>query len=178
MFRNTVSLLVLAVVGMTFMVGSLAEAKGGVLVVLVVTGAFFAAGLVGHYFALKNNPVRVGSANYLPIMVTAVIAMVVTWGLSVELGLNVCVASGLVGIFAALILPGKLAAVAYAASFAGMSSSAVITGLPMVICAGLLVGGLFILATPVYEGYGGKLGTIAAGAVLVTVLIFGTLGVG
>ena len=39
--------------------------------------------------------------------------------------------------------------------------------------AGALVGVIFMLALPVYQGFGGKLGTIASCAVLLTMLVFG-----
>ncbi|WP_350343327.1 hypothetical protein PRVXT_002622 [Proteinivorax tanatarense] len=88
------------------------------------------------------------------------------------LGLNAMVGSGIVGLLAALFLPKDLAVVAYTAAFAGMSSAAVLTNYGMVILAGLLVGLIFILVQPIYNGFGGKLGTIAALAVLITMGIF------
>ncbi len=176
MYRKLISLLLLAAVGIVLLAGDLAEARGWAFFALVGITAFFGIGLAAHFFALKKNPGGEEFGNCLPIMVVAVAGVAATWCLSVKLGLNTAVASGLVGLLAALVLPGKLAAVAYTASFAGMSSLAVLTGLPMVICAGVLVGGFYILALPVYEGIGGKLGTMAAGAVLATVLIFSLLG--
>ena len=57
-----------------------------------------------------------------------------------------------------------------------MYSQEVLTGLPMVLCAGILSGGIYFLVLPVYEGVGGKLGTIAAGSVLAATLIFRFFG--
>jgi hypothetical protein len=176
MYRNSLSLLLLAGVGIALLGGSLMEARGWTLYALAAIAIFFSLGLAAHFVNLRKNPRGAGAGKCIPIMATAVISVAATWGLSAKLGLNTAVASGLVGIVAALVLPGKLAVVAYTASFAGMSSLAVLTGLPMVICAGVLVGGIFILVYPVYDGIGGKLGTIAAGAVLTTLLVFRLLG--
>lgn len=176
MHRNSLSLLLLAGVGIALLAGSLIEARGWTLVALAVIAAFFCLGLAAHFFALRKNPCREEAYKCIPILAVTVVSTVASWCLSAKLGLNTAVASGLIGILAALVLPGKLAAAAYAASVAGMSSLAVLTGLPMVISTGVLVGVFFILALPVYEGIGGKLGTIAAGAVLATVLIFRLLG--
>ena len=46
----------------------------------------------------------------------------------------------------------------------------------MVFCTGVLVGVIFYLVQPVYEGFGCKLWTIAAAAVLATAFIFRILG--
>lgn len=114
----------------------------------------------------------------LQLLSVAVVSAVVTWWLNTRLGLGPAVASGLVGVLAALILPNELAVAAYTASFAGMSSLAVLSGLPMAFTAGVIVGVIFILALPVYQGFGGKLGTIAACAVLATVFLFGLINRG
>lgn len=114
----------------------------------------------------------------IQILAVTILCAVATWVLNTQLGLGPAVASGIVGVLAALILPGELAVAAYTSSFAGMSSLSVLSGLPMAVCAGTLVGVIFILALPVYQGFGGKLGTIAACAVLVTVFTFNILGRG
>jgi len=106
------------------------------------------------------------------ILLVSLSGAIVTWWLNTQLGLGPAVASGIIGVVAALILPGELAVAAYTASFAGMSSVTVLTGLPMAAIAGIIVGGIFIIALPVYQGFGGKLGTIAASAVLATVFLY------
>jgi hypothetical protein len=106
------------------------------------------------------------------IMTLSVIGVVLTWWINTQLGLGPAVASGIIGLLAALILPTDLAVATYTASFVGMSSATVVTGLSMALTAGILVGVIFCIALPVYQGFGGKLGTIAAVAVLATVFIF------
>ncbi|MGI6365464.1 MAG: hypothetical protein ACOX2G_06945 [Bacillota bacterium] len=176
MQRTILSFLFLAGVGLALLAGSLVTAGGWVFYPLGAIGLFFCLALVLHILDLKKKPGAVKGDKLLPILATGVIGAAATWALRMALGLDACVASGLVGIVAALVLPGNLAAVAYAASFAGMSSQAVLTGLPMVLCAGILAGGIYFLVLPVYEGVGGKLGTIAAGSVLAATLIFRFFG--
>lgn len=177
MYQNFLSLILLAGVGAALLAGCLAEASGLNLFLLIGITIFYCLGFGSHFYFMRNSPKGAESPRYIDVMAVSVIAAVLTWCLRAKLGVNTAVASGLVGLIAVLFLPSQLAAAAYAASVAAMSSMAVLTGLPMFICAGFIVGGFFILALPVFEGIGGKLGTIAAGAVFATVLIFSLLGV-
>lgn len=106
------------------------------------------------------------------IVLTALMGTILTYYLNVTLNIGPVVASGLVGIIASIFLPADLSIIAYTAAFAGMSSALVLVSYPMVIVTGLLVGGIFILTQPIYQGFGGKLGTIAACAVIITVKLF------
>lgn len=107
------------------------------------------------------------------IVLTTTLSTLATYYLSVTLGLGPIVASGLVGILVSLFLKTELSIVAYTAAFAGMSSGQVLQNYPMVLLTGFLVGIIFILTQPVYQGFGGKLGTIAACSVIITVKAFG-----
>lgn len=109
---------------------------------------------------------------YALIVLTTATAALATWYLNHELSLGAFVASGLVGVLAALLLPNELAVAAYTASFAGMSALPMLASAPMALLAGVLVGLIFLLALPVYLGFGGKLGTIAACAVVFTAALF------
>jgi len=173
--RTVISLIILAAVGLGLLAGSLAGTGGWKLYVLAAIGLIFLCALVFHFLDLRKNPGR-AEGKLLPILAAGVAGIAATWASRTILGLDACVASGLVGLLAALFLPGNLAATAYAASFAGMSSSTILADLPMVFCTGVLVGVIFYLVQPVYEGFGGKLGTIAAAAVLATAFIFRILG--
>ncbi len=109
----------------------------------------------------------------LQIIFTAIIGTFITYYLSIELSLGAVVASAIVGLTASIFLPTDLAIVTYTSAFAGMSSSAVLQNYPMVILAGALVGVIFIITQPIYQGFGGKLGTIAACSVIITSKLFG-----
>lgn len=146
-----------------------AQAILGAVIVLYCLGVY--QHVSGH-FVQKNVENRMWNANNLKTLVIALLSTVITYSLNVDFGLGAVVASGLIGLAASLILPKDQAVVAYTGSFAGMSSSLVLTGYPMVTVAGLLVGFAYVLTRPFYQGYGGKLGTIAAASVMITGLIF------
>jgi hypothetical protein len=83
-------------------------------------------------------------------------------------------ASGVVGLGAAYVLRrSDLSTAAYAGAFVGMSSPAVLSSLPVVAIAGLVTGVLYETLDGIFDGVGGRLGTMAAIAVLVTLLAAG-----
>ena len=108
----------------------------------------------------------------LKVLICALIGTVATYFLNATLDFNPMMSSGIVGLLGVLFLSEELSVVLYTASFAGMSSSADLTNYSMVILAGLLVGIIFLLVQSVFNGSGGKLGTIAAFSVLLTLEIF------
>jgi uncharacterized membrane protein HdeD (DUF308 family) len=107
------------------------------------------------------------------IILTSVIASVVTYLVNVKLGKGGVIASGLVGLVGGLVLPvafpavgATLATVCICASFAGMSSKARIANEALMAVAGVLVGLVFMYSSPYLGGAGGKLGTTAFGSVI------------
>ncbi len=84
---------------------------------------------------------------------------VVTYAISIDLGLGAVVASALVGIFGAAFLKPYSVPI-YCGSFVGMASAGLLdwTGLML---AGVVAGFIFVFAKHVFNGFGGKLGTIA-----------------
>ncbi len=100
-----------------------------------------------------------------------------TFALSVDLGLGPVVAAALVGITATLILP-RLDVPIYCGAFAGMACNSLLHGYGHMLLASALAGTVFLLAKPVFNGFGGKLGTIAyigcLGAGLCTSRAFGS----
>ncbi len=91
----------------------------------------------------------------------------VTYLLSVDLELGAVTASGLIGLLGALIFP-KQAVPIYCGSFVGMSSVALLATYPEMLVAGMAAGLIYNLAASVLNGFGGKLGTIAFAAAVVT----------
>lgn len=97
-----------------------------------------------------------------------------TYLINVTLKHGPVIASALVGMIAGLVLPalfgpeeGKtLALMVFASSFAGMSSAERIRSPLYIIVAGGLAALLFIYTQPIAGGAGGKMGTIAFGAVI------------
>ena len=108
------------------------------------------------------------------LVVAAALAAVVTFLISVRLGHGPVVASAVVGLAAGILCPplfaagDAVAAVAFCASFAGMATAERIPGPGAMLLAGGTAGVAFVGAAPYFVGFGGKLGTIAFAACLVT----------
>jgi hypothetical protein len=104
----------------------------------------------------------------------AAVAAVVTFLVSVRLDHGPVVGSAVVGLVAGIVCPplfaagDAVAAVAFCASFAGMATPERIPGPAAMLLAGGVSGVIFVGATPHFVGFGGKLGTIAFAACLVT----------
>ncbi|MWV65991.1 hypothetical protein GRS48_14355 [Halorubrum sp. JWXQ-INN 858] len=114
-----------------------------------------------------------GREAVLLVVVTAVVAAVVTFSLHVRVGGSAVFASGLVGVVAGAGFPLALgsagtlpAAAAFGASFAGMSDTGRLPDERWVALAGALVGVVVVYTSPFLAGSGGKLGTIAFGSSL------------
>ncbi len=106
----------------------------------------------------------------LPVFVAVLLGAVVTFWMSVDLGLGAVVASSLVGIAVALWRK-ELGAPAFCGSFAGMASAEVF-GHPEMLLAGAICAAFFIASKHVFNGFGGELGTIAwAGTVVAAVIL-------
>lgn len=93
---------------------------------------------------------------------------ILTYTIAVYGGVNVVLASGLIGALSALLLKPYAVAI-FCGSFIGMSSPDLL-GLPFILVAAMAAGLIFVLAKDAYNGVGGKLGTIALTGVFVTCL--------
>ncbi|SET07050.1 hypothetical protein SAMN05660297_01299 [Natronincola peptidivorans] len=103
-------------------------------------------------------------------------AVVITWYINHEMGYGALVANGLVGVLAAIFLPGPLAGAAYAASFVGMSGLAVIPSMGVAALGGVVVGIVLVFTGEIYAGVGGKGGTTAALSVQITRFLANLIG--
>ncbi|ELZ01435.1 hypothetical protein C482_06664 [Natrialba chahannaoensis JCM 10990] len=138
---------------------------GGKLGTIALFGCVAAVALTGLEYGSPSAPAWDHLQFVVPVAVAGAVATVV---LSVQLELGPVVCSGLVGVAAGvgfpLVLPGELgatlAAVAFCASFVGMSSAERLT-VGHVGAAGALCGFVYLAVTPALTGAGGKLGTIA-----------------
>lgn len=108
------------------------------------------------------------------LVVAAALAAVATFLVSVRLDHGPVVGSAVVGLAAGVVCPplfaagDAVAAVAFCASFAGMATPERIPGPGAMLLAGGTAGVAFVGAAPHFVGFGGKLGTIAFTACLVT----------
>ncbi len=109
-------------------------------------------------------------------VVAATVGAVAAFLLSVRLSHGAVVGSATVGLVAGLLAPpalgpklgGVVAAAAFAGSFVGMVSETRLPSVPLVGIAGVLSGFVFVGIAPYFGGSGGKLGTVAFTACLLT----------
>ena len=145
---------------------------GGKLGTTALFGCLVAVPLAGLEYAPATAPPWGETGLIVPVAVAGAVATVVV---SVDLEAGPVVASGLVGLAAGVGFPlvapelgGTLAAVAFCASFVGMSSPDRLETRGVAV-AGAICGLVFLAVTPALEGAGGKLGTIAFIACVATV---------
>ncbi len=85
------------------------------------------------------------------------------------LGMGSVVAAGLVGTIAAIMIP-KFGVPLYCGAFVGMASCVLFTSYLYLAIASIVAGIVFVLTKNVFNGFGGKLGTIAlTGCILASV---------
>lgn len=92
-----------------------------------------------------------------------------------KVGLSPVVASCIVGLLGALVgywmNSEDLSMVIFAGSFVGMTAIS-LASFPIMILAGLACGVIYLLAEPIFVGYGGKLGAMAFVSVLLVLFLF------
>ncbi len=110
---------------------------------------------------------------YLYIFLCSFLGVTITWYINHKMGYGAIIANGLVGVMAATFLPNDLAGITYTSSFVGMSSLAVIPSMAAAILGSLIVGIVLLVTAEIYAGIGGKGGTTAALATIITKTILG-----
>ena len=132
-------------------------------------GIVLTVGLIGLLFTLFNESKGLAALkadalfsnkNILSFVALILGALVTHW-INVDLKLGAVVASAVVGLLAAVVFP-DYAVPAYTGSFVGMAGTKLLPGYLPLVLAGAVAGIVYILASTVYGGFGGKLGTIAA----------------
>jgi hypothetical protein len=140
--------------------------------------ALVAIGLLYQYFDEIKSIMKIDRSTVswgvpdLAIFAAVVIGAVATFVISVELKQGAVVASALIGIIAALVAP-KYAVPAYCGSFVGMVSASLASNYGFLMLAAVVAGGVFLMAKLVFNGFGGKLGTIAFSGCLAMIYLTG-----
>jgi hypothetical protein len=104
---------------------------------------------------------------------------IAAYALNLHVGLGPVIAAGLTGTIASYIplilkknknifLLKEIPAAVYCGSFVGMTAPNVAPGLSFIIFAGFIAGVLLIISKNIFNGFGGKLGTVAFGGVALT----------
>ena len=95
-----------------------------------------------------------------------------TYIINIDVGLGAVTASGLVGVISALVAPAYGVPL-YCGSFVGMTSAQFLLDHVELGIAGLIAGAIYVITTGVYDGFGGKLGTIAFAGCITTGMCLG-----
>ena len=140
--------------------------------IAIIFGCFFAISLLDHFRQLikKEDKFRINKRSS-HILICAFVGSSLTWFINHEMGYGPVIANGLVGVMAAIFLPNSLAGITYTSSFIGMSSLAVIPTMMGAALASLIVGLILLITMEIYAGIGGKGGTTAALATIITKII-------
>ncbi|MDR5671642.1 hypothetical protein RH858_00535 [Halalkaliarchaeum sp. AArc-GB] len=141
---------------------------GGALLFVATVGILTAARYEWTVLGTVADQIPVGLARAERSVLAILGGTVVTLGLAVEPGLSPIVAAAVVGVVAAVLLPGYAVPV-YCGAFVGMTSPALFSTYWHALVAGAVASAVFLAAQPVYHGIGGKLGTTAFVGVLATV---------
>lgn len=139
---------------------------GGKLGTIAMFGCATTMLLVPGVEYASGTPLPWGEAGV--VVPVAILAAVATFVLSVRFGLGAVLGSATVGVAAGVGFPGlfpslgaPLAAVAFCASFVGMSTTDRFANAIHVAAAGAVCGVAFVAVAPAFAGAGGKLGTTA-----------------
>ncbi|MFU8827482.1 MAG: hypothetical protein ACNA70_08325 [Brevefilum sp.] len=143
----------------------------GILASLIAIGTFIEIFLEGKSLLQEAIAPIEGSRKFFEFL-AVVVGGGVTFYLSRDIGLGAVVASGLIGVLAAMIVP-KYGAPAYCGSFVGMSSSALFFSHTEVALASIIAGIVYVISRDIFPGFGGKLGTIAFTGATLAAFIFG-----
>lgn len=117
-----------------------------------------------------ENPPLTGSD--LKLFISVIGGALASYYLNIVLGLGGVLGAGLVAVLAALILP-SLSVPITCGSFCGMTSPKVLPGMAYLLLAAAIAGVIFVLAKEVMNGFGGKLGAIAASGCTLAALLTG-----
>ncbi len=145
------------------------------IIVTVLIGVACAGLLYGFYlekdllYSGKGDPVF--AAKDLHVFVAVVIGSLISYYINITLGLGAVLGAGLVGLVSAVVAPGYGVPL-YCGSFVGMASPKVLS-FPLFLLATVVAGIIYVLAQDVFNGYGGKLGTIACAGCCVSALVSG-----
>lgn len=139
---------------------------------LLIAGFIYQSGREGRdLFKVKRIVLTLGMKS-LTEFAAVLGAALLTFFLVRNLGMGAVLASSFVGLLGALALP-TLAVPIFCGSFVGMASPAAYESYLCMVIAGSVAGLVFALGKGVFDGFGGKLGTMAFIGCLATSLLRG-----
>ncbi|WP_272956998.1 hypothetical protein [Zunongwangia profunda] len=147
--------------------------------VWLIAGIMISTALITYAYYHKNTQEEAHFLDDLQDIIYVSLGALLTYFISVDLKFGAVIAAGFTGTLASY-LPAifkkaawikRVPVPAYCGAFVGMTAPAVSSGYTFIIFSAFLTGALFITAKNVFNGFGGKLGTIAFGGVALSSLI-------
>ncbi len=121
---------------------------------------------------MRRPETQLFSTTSLKLFLSLVVGSLITYGLSVYARLGSVVASGLVTLIGGILVPSLGPAIT-CGSFVGMTSPSLLGPFELLLAA-CIAGLVYLVAADVFNGFGGKLGTIAATGTTLTAILTGT----
>ncbi|MFB0556873.1 MAG: hypothetical protein ACETVW_03355 [Dehalococcoidia bacterium] len=144
---------------------------GGVVMTLILLGLLFE--IVRESKELRKvKSDSVFTQKNLLNFASVFFGALISYTLSVNIGLGAVVAAGLVGVIAAIVLPDYGVPI-YCGAFVGMVSPVLLNHGQTAIAAAV-AGIVYVLTLSAFNGFGGKLGTIAFTGCVITGLCLGS----
>lgn len=160
------SAMVLLLFGFTFYHAWSLHSLGKFFVPLTIVGLVYE--IVSEGIRCKNAlPKAYDIANDVKIFIAILLGAIITYTLKVNVGLGAVLSAGLVALIASLTAP-RYGVAAYCGSFVGMTSSRLLVDYAELSFAAVIAGVVFLLADRAFNGFGGKLGTVAFTGTLIT----------
>jgi hypothetical protein len=161
------AVMVLLLYGFTLYHAWLVKRPGTLVLLLLCVGLVKGIVAEGRHLALSDQKGDLFSVQSVKVFSAVFLGAVIAFQLKVDLGLGAVVGAGLTALMAALIVPG-LAVPAYCGAFVGMTSARLFSAYGDLCLAAAIAGGVYLLTQRSFQGYGGKLGTIAFCGTFVT----------
>jgi hypothetical protein len=161
------SVMVLLLYGFTLYHTWLVKWLGTFVLFLLCVGLVKGIVAEGSHIGLSDEKDDLFSLQSVKVFSAVFLGAVITFLLKVDLGLGAVVGVGLTALMAALVVP-KLAVPAYCGAFVGMTSARLFSAYGDLCLAAAIAGAVYLLTQRSFQGYGGKLGTIAFCGTFVT----------
>lgn len=143
----------------TLIQDALLHSLGGILLIIISLGVFIALFFEGQRVWF-NEIDFISPKRHFREFLAVVVGAILTYFLAHDIGVGIVVAASLVGILAHVFFPDFESPI-FDGAFVGMSSTSLLFYYPELLLAAGISGFAFILATTVFRGFGGKMGTIA-----------------
>jgi hypothetical protein len=161
------SVMVLLLYGFTLYHAWLVKRLGTFVLFMLSVGLVKGIIVEGRQLWLSDEKDELFTVQSVKVFSAVFLGAVIAFLLKVDLGLGAVVGAGLTALMAALVFPG-LAVPAYCGAFVGMTSSRLFSAYGDLCLAAAIAGAVYLLTQRSFQGYGGKLGTIAFCGTFVT----------